>query len=123
MKKKVLDKLRSSRGDSIAEVLIAMLISIVALVMLASMIASSTRLIQRSKSAMEKYDAANNALAEMTADAPTANDTFTVSSKTLSVADAVTNDSVKLTEAGVISVKVYENTAYGGDKVIAYKKS
>ena len=123
MKKKVLEKLRSRRGDSIAEVLIALLISVVALVMLAGMITSSTRLIQRSKDAMEQYDAANNALSAMTANAPTANDTFTVSSKTLSVADAVTNDSVKLTEAGVISVKVYENTAYGGDKVIAYKKS
>ena len=64
MKKKVLEKLRSRRGDSIAEVLVAVLISAVALVMLASMITSSSRLITRSKDKMEEYYEKSSALAD-----------------------------------------------------------
>ena len=58
-------KLAGSRGESITEVLVAVLISSVALVMLASMIATSARLIQRSKNYLggeDGYYARNNAL-------------------------------------------------------------
>lgn len=55
-------KLRTRGGESITEVLVAVLISAVALTMLASMIAASTRLIQTSRSQMEKYYEGNRAL-------------------------------------------------------------
>lgn len=55
-------RLRSRGGDSIAEVLVALLISAVALVMLASMISASASLIERSKATMAQYYAVNNAL-------------------------------------------------------------
>ena len=61
----VRNKLKSDRGDSIAEVLIALLISAVALVMLASMITSSTSMIGASKKNIENYYSAAN---EMTGD-------------------------------------------------------
>ena len=48
-------KIKSDRGDSIAEVLIALLISAVALVMLASMISSSTSMIDSSKKKIAEY--------------------------------------------------------------------
>ncbi len=49
------NKILSDRGDSIAEVLIALLISSVALVMLASMITSSVSLTDSSKDKISKY--------------------------------------------------------------------
>ena len=48
-------KLSSKKGDSIAEVLIALLISSLALVMLASMINSSANMIISSKKKMNSY--------------------------------------------------------------------
>jgi len=54
--------LKSSRGDSIAEVLIALLISAVALVMLASMISSSTSMTDSSKKKIENYYVSTNSL-------------------------------------------------------------
>ncbi len=61
--KKIRAKLKSRKGDSIAEVLVALLIAGVALVLLASMITSSTNIISRSRERMETYYADNNALA------------------------------------------------------------
>ena len=49
------EKLRSERGDSLAEVLIALLISAVALVMLATMISTSSSMTRESKKTMDKY--------------------------------------------------------------------
>ncbi len=55
LKNKIRRKLQNNRGDSIAEVLIALLISALALVMLASMITSSSRMILSSKAKMDAY--------------------------------------------------------------------
>ena len=55
-------KLRGRAGESIAEVLVALLISAVALVMLASMISASTNMIQRSREQLAEYYAQNNVL-------------------------------------------------------------
>ena len=59
---RIMKKIKSQAGETIAEVLIALLISSVALVMLAGMIASTTNLVTRSKSKMEAYYAANEKL-------------------------------------------------------------
>ncbi len=48
-------KIGSQAGDSIAEVLVALLISSLALVMLASMITSSSKIITASKTKMQDY--------------------------------------------------------------------
>ncbi len=55
-------RLREQKGESIAEVLVALLISAVALVMLASMINASARLVTDSRKKMAKYYAANEFL-------------------------------------------------------------
>ena len=59
----VKDKLKNERGDSIGEVLVALLISAVALVMLASMIASSVSLTDKSKNKLKEYYTASIDLA------------------------------------------------------------
>ncbi len=61
-------KLRNQKGDSIAEVLIALLISALALVMLASMITSSANMITNSKDRMNAYYAESPNLAFPPAD-------------------------------------------------------
>ena len=64
MKKKRRNRLREQRGESISEVLIAVLISAIALTMLATMISATTRLVLRSKSQTEEYVEKNNQLVE-----------------------------------------------------------
>ena len=55
IRKAIKRKINSRRGDSIAEVLIALLISSLALVMLASMITSSANMINSSKKKLNAY--------------------------------------------------------------------
>ncbi len=55
-------KLTGQGGESIGEVLIATLISAVALTMLASMLITSSRLISQSREKLESYYQKNNAL-------------------------------------------------------------
>ncbi len=55
-------KIRSERGESLAEVLVAILFSALALVLLASMITTSTRIISASRDRMNSYYAQNAAL-------------------------------------------------------------
>ena len=58
----MMKKIKTQSGESIAEVLIALLISSLALVMLASMISSTLRLVKTSENKMDAYYAANEAL-------------------------------------------------------------
>ena len=75
-------KLKSTRGDSIAEVLVALLISAVALVMLASMIMTSSRLITSSKTLMKDYYDASQALVTLKAgESQVTPDTLTIRNK------------------------------------------
>jgi hypothetical protein len=53
--KKALAKLKNKSGETIAEVLVALLVSSLGLVMLASMINASTNIIAKSRSLMEEY--------------------------------------------------------------------
>ncbi len=64
MKKRIRKKFHSSSGESIAETLIALLISSLALVMLASMISSTSNILSQSKNAMNNYYTEINKLAE-----------------------------------------------------------
>ena len=66
MHKRIIKKVKSRAGETIAEVLVALLISSVALVMLAGMIASTTSMVTQSKSKMEKYYEANEKLETQT---------------------------------------------------------
>ena len=54
----VLKKLRSKKGESIAEVLVSLLISVLALTMLAGMITASKNALERSKNKMDAYNTA-----------------------------------------------------------------
>ncbi|MBQ6479683.1 MAG: hypothetical protein IJI45_01065 [Anaerolineaceae bacterium] len=67
MKKRMIDKLKHTCGETISEVLVALLISSLALVMLASMITSTSKMVTTSKSKMDEYYTANTELESLTA--------------------------------------------------------
>lgn len=73
-------KIKSQAGETIAEVLVALLVSSVALVMLASMISSTNSLVTRSKSKMKDYYDENEKLEEQSA-APDASLKIQISSE------------------------------------------
>ena len=54
MNKRMLNKLRAQAGETIAEVLIAMFISVLGVAMLVGMIGASTRIIENSNRVMQK---------------------------------------------------------------------
>ena len=63
MIKKIKKRLESRSGESIAEVLVAMMVSAVALVLLAYMIMSSTGMVEKSSKTMREYVNAENGVA------------------------------------------------------------
>ena len=78
MRKRTSIKLRSQAGETIAEVLVALLISSVALIMLASMISATSSMVTRSKTAMEAYYEANESLERRTDSTKTADINITI---------------------------------------------
>jgi len=55
MKKTIKSKIRSIAGETIGETLIALLISALALLMLAGAIGSASKIVTRNKTAMDEY--------------------------------------------------------------------
>ena len=126
-------RLRDRRGESIAEVLVALLISAVSLLMLASLIATSTRLVRSSEALMETYYAANDELTKsMAGSGPAVTDggeedgaALEVLSGTLEFtysADGETDPTTVPLETG--NIKYAENSEVSGEKktVVAFWK-
>lgn len=107
-------KLKSKKGESISEVLIALLVSALAVVLLAGMINASTEMIQKSKNKMEKYVNAENGIVEQNADDP---DTGRVTVQVNNQAAKLTDD----TPDTGIPVKYYTNSESGKYTVRSYK--
>ena len=112
-------KLKSQRGESIGEVLAALLISALGLVLLAAMITSATRMIDRSKTALESYTNQENLLATKTGDSGTVTVEVIVNGKLIS--------SRKLTEeehlddtTPYFQVEYFKAAPLGGKSVISY---
>ena len=106
-KRRFVEKLKSQVGESIAEVLIALLISSLALVMLASMISSTTSMVSTGKSAMKEYYACNEDLEKLTKTEEKTTKTERVSI-TIKPADSGTSIAEK-----TIPVTVYGNECLG----------
>jgi len=76
MRKRIIQKLRCNRGESLTETLVALLIAAIALVMLASMISSTTRIVTQSKTKMKEYYDANVTVASQTGNGTSASVTI-----------------------------------------------
>ena len=113
--KKILRKLNNRRGESLSEVLIALLISSLGIALLAVMITSSVRMITESRTTVESYVAAENALAVRTG---STGQTGTVTLTNNGGHDQDLTDNV----SSDIPVTYYVNSVIGGKPVIAYRK-
>ena len=76
MKNIVFNKLKSTSGESIAETLVAVLISAFALLMLAGTVNTASNLITGSQNNLEEYYESNNTLADLKSVTP---ETYTAS--------------------------------------------
>ena len=103
--KRGLKKLKSRAGESIAETLVALLISALALLMLAGAVSSAARVVTGSSNKLKQYYAADRNLA--------------THSGTNTCEISIKSDTVSQT---VEDVKYYENTTLGSTKVVAYSK-
>lgn len=107
MMRRIKGKLSSHAGESIAETLFALLISSLALIMLAGAVSSAMRVVTGSKEKIDVYYRANNVLADRS-DAP----------------ETLTVDIIGLLPSGEeISVNYWENDTLSGVPVIAYSRS
>ena len=116
---KIVKKMTSQAGESIGETLVALLISALALVMLAGAVSSGMRIVTNSKEKMDIYYQVNNAVAERAATAPSIDGMKTQGFKgTLSV--NITN----LLPIGktLPQVDYWKNEEFSGVPVIAYTK-
>lgn len=111
--KKVLDK----RGESIAEVLIALLISALALTILASMITSTKNVLDTSKKKMNEYNSHAAVLAEQTSGSSAGTGTVKM---TVSGAGGTSTIWNMTGDTSTASVKYYVNREFSGTPVVAY---
>ena len=105
MKAQRLKKLLSCDGESIGETLVALLISSLALLMLAGAITAATRVVTQSNTKMSDYYEADNALAQHT----------TGVRSTINISEL--NNKVPVQEYHVNS---YSNNTFGRNVIYAY---
>ncbi len=71
---KLIQKIKSCSGESIAETLVALLISAISLTMLASMISTTVSIVKQSEKKMEAYYTENTRLEKLDPDSSSAQD-------------------------------------------------
>lgn len=117
---KAIRKLKQRSGESLTEVLVALLIGTLALAMLASMIGSTTRLIRQSQETMEAYYARTAELATKTGSSTEGYATVSVGGSTWHLE---VDHGGASADSGRISISYFINTNAGsGTPVISYEK-
>ena len=126
------EKLKSRRGESLTEVLFALLVSSLGLLLMANMLNAAGQMVKDSKKTFEHYTEAENFLV----DYGTPGSSAKVSSsdgvvKTyLSSDTGISSSGMRLTDSsetdtdgvtGKITVYYYKNNTYGSMPVISYK--
>ena len=96
----MIKKLRGKSGESIGETLIALLISALALMMLAGAVSTVASLVSRSNAKMNEY--------------------YTSDNKLVTRSGTSTTFSIKLGDKYSYQAKGYENATFAGTPVIAY---
>lgn len=120
IKKRIAGKLKSAAGESLAEVLIALLIAALAMAMLATAISSTAKIVTQSKAAMKNYYDGNNAL-----DAASSGGTNSTVTVVIPGTDPALG--VQLTDEasadGTFTVNTFQNAYSTKVPVISYKLS
>ena len=118
MMKKMRSRLRSQNGESISEVLVAVLVSMVALTMLALMITATTKMVIRSRTKMDEYVKGSNELVEKDGAALNGTASFYLVKED----DSLTALRLTDTSESNIPTRYYVNASLGNVTVISYKK-
>lgn len=119
MKQRILRKLSSNAGESIGETLVALLISALALMMLAGAVTSAMRVVTRSKRSMDEYYQVNNAVAARATAAP---DVDSLDPEGFTGTLTVTLSGLLPEDDEEIDVDYWKNDLMSGAPVIAYTK-
>ena len=107
-------KLKSEKGETISEVLIALLVAALAIVLLAGMINASYSMITKSKEKNEKYTVAENGIVEQSTDSE-------VSGKVTIEIDGQPGRLSDANSTYEIDVDYYTNGEAGSNPVRSYK--
>lgn len=103
-------KLHSKKGESLSETLVALLLSALALVMLAGAVSASFKVVNTSKTKLNEYYANSQALVSMSSAGTAA---------TISIAPAVNSDKLNLPS---YAIQYYKNDSFSSIPVISYKR-
>ena len=122
IKRKVNNKLKSKAGESIAETLVALLISALALVMLAGAVTASANIIMLSREKLGRYYDANEYVAKLSGVIPSdkSDDVGKTDSGSVTLTMGEGDDAKSVTYN---SLTIYENKVFSKNPVKAYKKS
>lgn len=121
MKKKMLNKLKSQGGETLAEVLIALLISALALTMLAGIISASGKIVLGSMDKMKTYLQAENQIVSYDAEDPVSSAEGTI---TLHIKKNGADATYRLTEQNTgtaVDIVFYKSDVLGKIPVVSYK--
>lgn len=112
----IFEKLAEKAGESIAEVLVSLLISTVALTMLAGMITSASRIVLKSDISVQQYVEQGNGLVQFAGSGEDGTATISIKSSGDVYVDRKLTD-----ETDTVPVTCYVNSAIGNVNVTAYK--
>lgn len=119
IRKRILRSLRNQKGETLLELLFSLLISSLAMLILASMIVASTNIIKRGNVILGDYISAENEMVK---------NTSTPEPGAASIWPDGSTAAQKLTDYdpdsdhGQVSVNYYTNNKLGGKLVISYEK-
>lgn len=109
-------KLRSTAGESLVEVLAALLIAGMAILMLGQAVGASVRMIRQSDERMTEYYAANNVLSVR----PSVVQDPSVSTGTASVSVTWAGTATAADLGAELEVQYYVNQSVNGSEVVSY---
>jgi hypothetical protein len=113
IKERIVSKLKSTAGESLAEVLIALLIAALSMAMLATAISSTAKIVTQSKATMADYYNQNNELDA----AATGGAAITIEFDGVRLTDSEDVDG----ESQTFSVLAFQNTKSSKVPVVSYK--
>ena len=117
IKKRIAARLKDKKGETLMELLFAMLISSLGMIILAGMIVASTNIIKRGNEVLKSYVTEENKIVAQDTESETGPATFKIGG----TARKLTDYGDDYDEFNQFSVSYYENHKIGGKKVVTYK--
>lgn len=118
----LLNKISSQKGESISETLVSLLISALALVMLAGAITSASRIVTGSRQKLEKYYEANEVMAVMPDKiSEDISDSVMINNTSGDHVYIKSNDPASSAEG--IDVYIYRNISFSDKPVSGYRRT